>query len=44
MGGKTKIKMPCKLKALELHAKLSGEFTDRAVLTEDAVIRVVIGG
>lgn len=34
-GSKTKVKMPCKLRALELHAKLSGELSDKVQVSAD---------
>jgi phage terminase small subunit len=36
MGAKKKYKMPCKLRALELHAKLSGELSDKVQVSADA--------
>ncbi|MDB6132482.1 MAG: Terminase small subunit [Verrucomicrobiales bacterium] len=39
-----KVKLPDKLRALELFAKLTGQLNDKAVVTGDVQIRVVIGG
>ena len=42
LATKTRIKMPCKLRALELHSRLAGHF-DHAVPVSDHVVTVVIG-
>lgn len=42
-GAKKKFKMPCKLRALELHAKLAGMLSDKVKLEGDATIHVTIG-
>jgi hypothetical protein len=42
-GGKTKVKMPCKLRALELHAKLAGELSEKNQPDTGITINVIIG-
>jgi hypothetical protein len=43
-AGDEPVKMSDKLRALELHAKLSGELNDKAPVTGDVRIKVTIGG
>lgn len=43
-GGKTRVKMPDKLRALELFAKLTGQLNDKLQVTGDVQIKVTIGG
>lgn len=43
-GRKTRVKMPDKLRALELHAKLSGALPDKPVPAAEVHVRVTIGG